>query len=129
MLDQGWPTGFQLGLYQVTDLALVMANILSLLPINPLSFSQYGRELHLVSNLTVGCRCRKENSWDGSRQTQIRPLSENCGNRDSLEKTMVSRNSRGLLIISDPHCFLHSMLKGQKSGFFRAAPPRYPMSM
>ena len=109
-----------------------MVNILSLLlPTNPLSLSQYGRELHLAwkgwnddaafhyemqaatlgpecwcifqhwhfrhrpqaqksscpngipdhnwkaPNLTVGCRCRKENnenSWDGSRQTQIRPV-------------------------------------------------------
>ena len=28
----------------------------------------------------VGYRCCKENSWDGSHQTQIRPLSENCAN-------------------------------------------------
>ena len=76
-------------------------------------------------NLTVGCRCCKENSWDGSRHTQIRPLSENCANQDSSEKTTVSQNSTGLLIISDPHCFLRSMLKGQ-SGLFLAALPQYP---
>ena len=32
-------------------------------------------------NLTVGCRCRKENSWDGSCHTQIRLLSKNCADR------------------------------------------------
>ena len=37
------------------------------------------------SNLTVDCRCCKENSWNGSRHTQIRPLSENCANQDSSD--------------------------------------------
>ena len=47
MHDQGWPTGFQSGSYQATDLTMV--NILSLLlTINLLSFSQYGMELHLA---------------------------------------------------------------------------------
>ena len=45
--------------------------------------------------------------------------------RDSSEKTMVSQNSRGLLVISDPHCFLRWMLKGRRSGFLVAL-PRYP---
>ena len=80
-------------------------------------------------NLTVGCRCRKENSWDGNRRQtqnyQIWLLSENCANRDSSEKTTVSQNSTSLLIISDPHCFLCSMLKGRRSGFLLAALPRY----
>ena len=45
--DRGRPTGFQSGSYQATDLAMI--SILSfVLPTNPLSFSQYGRELHLV---------------------------------------------------------------------------------
>ena len=74
-------------------------------------------------NLTVGFRCRKENSWDRSRQTQIWSLSENCANRYSSEKTTVSQNPRGLLIVSDPHC---SMLKRWRSGFLLAALPRYP---
>ena len=47
MHDQRWPRGFQSSSHQATDLAII--NILFfLLPSNPLSFSQYGRELHLA---------------------------------------------------------------------------------
>ena len=45
--DQGWPTGFQLGSYQMTDLVTVNTLFL-LLQSNPLSFLQDGKELYFA---------------------------------------------------------------------------------
>ena len=82
-------------------------------------------------NLTVGCRCHKENSgWKPPHPDSTTHKTVQTGTRQRIYgKTTVSQNSTGLLIISDPHCFLHSMLKGAKKWLPSSSSTAIPKDM